>query len=124
MNEEWAGQVVLGSNIDGEPRYDIASPQDFYLPPVTKIYPDIMEDQETKFNSEMSCDERAVSAPQSISANLTASNILMNFLNVMLTASNTDGIMVHKVVFHAQVSTFNNTLTTPTVLRELKVRLA
>ncbi len=112
-NEEWTGQVVVGYNYPGKPMKDYAEagvPHNFYLPPVTQLYPDILQDTEAKFNSELSCDERAVSAPQTINANLTAANLMMNIISVMLTCEQNEGLKVHEVKFNSKTNTFTNSL--------------
>ena len=50
---------------------------------VGSLYPDILE-EEDKFPSELSCAERTVSAPQSVTANLTAASALVGFLYNLL----------------------------------------
>lgn len=107
-NEEFTGQVVFGYNyyrnidrlLDGN-RYE------FFAPPVTVLYPDVLYDAESKLYTELSCAERAISAPQSISANITASNILMNFANSILTAGSNDGIKTHQVKFNSKTNVFS-----------------
>jgi len=61
-NGEYTGQVVCG----------IRRKNRSYYKPVGTLYPDILEDTD-KFPSELSCAEAAISAPQSITANLIAS---------------------------------------------------
>ena len=68
-NGESSGQVVCGIRQKGRTLYK----------PTAGIYPDILN-QEDKFPSELSCAERNVSAPQSITANLTASTLVLSFL--------------------------------------------
>lgn len=51
----------------------------------SRIYPDLLEDED-KFPSELSCAERAVSAPQSVTANLTAATAVVSFLYDLLIA--------------------------------------
>ena len=53
--------------------------------PVCSLYPDLLEDED-KFPSELSCAERAVSAPQSVTANLTAATAVVSFLYDLLIA--------------------------------------
>ena len=72
-NGEHTGQVVCGVRQNGKTTYK----------PVGSLYPDILE-EEDKFPSELSCAERAVSAPQSVTANLTAASALVGFLYNLL----------------------------------------
>lgn len=72
-NEEFGGQVVCGAKFKGK----VTSK------PVASVYPDILTDTE-KFPSELSCAERSISAPQSISANLFASTAVATMLYYLL----------------------------------------
>ena len=113
-NEQYSGQVVLGYNHPYEirrPREGMGQlPSDYFLPSVVDLYPDIFEDTEAVFNSELSCAARAVSAPQSINANLTAANIMMNFVATMLTCGDNDGIRTHQVRFNTKNSVITTEL--------------
>ena len=60
-NGEYTGQVVCGVRRNGRT----------YYPPIGMVYPDVLEDTD-KFPTELSCEEAAVSAPQSMAANITA----------------------------------------------------
>ena len=60
-NGEHTGQVVCGVRRNGRT----------YYPPIGTVYPDVLEDTD-KFPTELSCEEAAVSAPQSMAANITA----------------------------------------------------
>lgn len=42
-----------------------------YYPPIGTVYPDVLEDTD-KFPTELSCEEAAVSTPQSMAVNITA----------------------------------------------------
>lgn len=68
-NGEFGGQVVLGVKRNGRT----------YFKPAASLYPDML-DETDRFPTQLSCAEMAVSAPQSITANLTAANILTCFL--------------------------------------------
>lgn len=72
-NGEYTGQVVCGMKQSGR----------VMNVPVAKLYPDILSDTE-KFPSELSSAERAVSAPQSIAANLFASTAITAMLYYLL----------------------------------------
>lgn len=74
-NGEHTGQVVCGVRQHGRTLYK----------PVCSLYPDLLEDED-KFPSELSCAERAVSAPQSVTANLTAATAVVSFLYDLLIA--------------------------------------
>ncbi len=72
-NGEYTGQVVCGMKQSGR----------VLNAPVARYYPDILNDTE-KFPSELSCAERAVSAPQSIAANLFAATAITTMLYYLL----------------------------------------
>lgn len=72
-NGEHTGQVVCGVRQNGHTTYK----------PVCTLYPDILRDED-KFPSELSCAERAISAPQSVTANLTAATAIISFLYDLL----------------------------------------
>lgn len=108
-NEEFTGQVVFGSMF---PLYYVRrcsrSTSAFFVPPVTLLYPEVLKDEGTKFNSELSCAERAISAPQSISANLTSANIIMNYVSTLLAMKDTGyGIRAHQVRFNTKNNSFS-----------------
>ena len=71
-NGESAGQVVCGIRQKGRTLYK----------PVCSLYPDMLEinDEQDLLPTEMSCAERAVSAPQSVTANLMAATAVTSFL--------------------------------------------
>ena len=68
-NGEHTGQVVCGVRRNGRTTYK----------PVCTLYPEMLK-EEDKFPSELSCAERTVSAPQSVTANLTAATAMVSFL--------------------------------------------
>lgn len=72
-NGEYTGQVVCGVRWNGRT----------VLKPVAGWYPDILR-AEDKFPTELSCAERSVSAPQTITANLFASTIVSSILYHLL----------------------------------------
>lgn len=72
-NGEHTGQVVCGVRQNGRTTYK----------PVCSLYPDMLQDEE-KFPSELSCAERAVSAPQWVTANLTVATAVVSFLYDLL----------------------------------------
>jgi len=87
-NEETNGQVVCGLSL---PRYlwtgvpintQTSKPKSvkgmFSLPCVTEFHPEILKEK-SKFNSELSCAERAISAPQNMMTNVTAATLVMNY---------------------------------------------
>ena len=68
-NGEHTGQVVCGVKQNGRTTYK----------PVCSLYPDILK-EEDKFPTELSCAERSISAPQSVTANLMAATAVVSFL--------------------------------------------
>lgn len=99
-NEERNGQVVCGFkpppyfynilNFNGEQSSGM-----FSLPNAIQLYPELK--QGDKFNSELSCAERAMSSPQNIQTNITAANIIMNYVNKII---NNEPIRSHCVEFN------------------------
>lgn len=90
-NEERNGQVVCGFvpqystkyNDPANPRLKVPVSGVFSLPFITEIYPDVLKSND-KFNSEVSCAERAQSAPQNMQTNVTSATITMNYLNKII----------------------------------------
>lgn len=68
-NGEYQGQVVCGVKLDGRT----------FNRPLISVFPTVME-SEDKFPTELSCEEAAISAPQSMAANLTAASIVVNYV--------------------------------------------
>lgn len=79
-NEETAGQIICGFR---PPRQRPWRGTTFSLPSVVEHYPEVL-DGELKFNSELSCAERAASAPQNMMTNVTAATLVMNLLQKLL----------------------------------------
>ncbi|MDR2559035.1 MAG: ThiF family adenylyltransferase [Oscillospiraceae bacterium] len=74
-NGESTGQVVCGVKQKGRVTYK----------PVCSLYSDMLQpDPEDKLPTEISCAERAVSAPQSVTANLMASTAVVSFMYNLL----------------------------------------
>lgn len=82
-NELHSGHVSLGYRC-----YDICGrlvlpsdpihPSEFNVPLVTDIFPEILEADEER--PQVSCAERAQTNPQAIATNLTAANIILNYI--------------------------------------------
>jgi hypothetical protein len=68
-NGEYSGQIVCGIRRNGRT----------VQKPVGGIYPDVLEPTD-KFPSELSCAEASVSAPQAITANVTAASVVIGML--------------------------------------------
>jgi len=84
-NGEHTGQVVCGIRRSGRTYYKT----------VGDLYPDILNDTD-KFPTELSCAEAAVSAPQSIVANIMAATAVVSYLyNILVIGS----IEVRSVTF-------------------------
>lgn len=101
-NGEYTGQVVCGIRKNGHT----------LTKPVAGIYPDILQGDE-KFPTELSCAERSVSAPQSISANLFASTIVTSILYQLIICGD---LSVRKTTFSSQ------SMNTKTLLSKRGVR--
>lgn len=112
-NEEYHGQVVIGFNT----AFTDKDKDLFYLPSIADVYPDVMEDKATKFISEMSCAEKAVSHPQCIATNITAANIIFNMANNLMSKA-TEGTKVGMVTFNTYINGFNHHLCTDRYLKQ------
>ena len=76
-NGEYTGQVVCGIRRKGQT----------YYKPIGDIYPDVLDDTD-KFPTELSCAEAAVSAPQSIVANIMAATAVVSYIyNILILGS-------------------------------------
>jgi PRTRC genetic system ThiF family protein len=104
-NEEKAGQVVCGYSPPSRGSYSSEKVRveatadvvdgEFSLPSVVELYPELLND-EGGFNSELSCSERAMSAPQNMQTNVTAATLVMNFAQKVI---NGDEIKSHAIEF-------------------------
>ena len=84
-NGEYTGQVVCGIRRKGRT----------YYKPVGDVYPDVLEKTD-KFPTELSCAEAAISAPQSITANIMAATAVISYIyNILVLGS----IEVRNVTF-------------------------
>jgi len=79
-NDEWSGQVIMGAK----------GRKKIMLPPIGYYYPDILEDTDTLFPSEESCQDIAVSSPQNIATNITAATIIFTVLNQLFWSGGTE----------------------------------
>jgi hypothetical protein len=87
-NGEFTGQVVCGIRRNGKT----------YYRPVGDAYPDVLDDTD-KFPTELSCAQAAVSAPQSIAANIMAAAAIVSYLyNILILG----GIETRSVTFSAK----------------------
>jgi len=99
-NGEYTGQVVCGIRRSGRT----------YYKPIGSIYPDVLnEDANDKFPTELSCAEAAVSAPQSIVANVMAATAVVSYLYNILVLGSID---VRNITFSAKTINIKPELTT------------
>lgn len=103
-NELYSGHVSLGYRCyDYYGRLVLPSdpihPSEFNVPLVTDIFPEILEADEER--PQVSCAERAQTDPQTIAANLTAANIILNYVYALASGR---PIYSHLVLF----DTLNN----------------
>lgn len=118
-NNEFIGQAVLGYNIMSVMQDEVPNAAyPFYCPPVTVRYPDILQDKGTKFNSELSCDELAVSAPQSIMTNILAASCAMMMLTPIITTNT--GLTFTEVAFNTKTGMVVPKPNTPSVFAQYK----
>ena len=73
-NSEHTGQVVCGIQSGGRTLYK----------PVGKLYPEVLSDTD-KFPTELSCAEASISAPQAMTANITAATAVVDMIYNILT---------------------------------------
>jgi hypothetical protein len=77
-NGEYSGQVVCGVRKNGRT----------LSKPIGALYPDILSETD-KFPTELSCAEASVSAPQAITANITAAAVVTNIVyNILILGEN------------------------------------
>ncbi len=84
-NGLYTGQVVCGIRRNGRT----------YYKPVGTLYPDVLADTD-KFPTELSCAEAAISAPQSVVANVMAATAILSYLYDILVLGD---ITVRNVTF-------------------------
>lgn len=102
-NEEWSGQVVLSCLACQDTYYkwldkDNNLVLNMNTPTLFQMYPELFT-KEDKFNSQLSCEERAISNPQNIMTNITAANIILQMLSNILFGS----INYHQVTFNSKL---------------------
>ena len=88
-NGQYTGQVICGIRRGGRT----------YYKPVGTLYPDILEDTD-KFPTELSCAEAAISAPQSVVANVMAATAILSYLYDILVLGD---ITVRNVTFSTKM---------------------
>jgi PRTRC genetic system ThiF family protein len=103
-NGEFSGQVVCGIRRNGKT----------YYKPIGEVYPDILDDTD-KFPTELSCAEAAVSAPQSIAANIMAATALVSYLYNILVLGN---IEVRSVTFSTKSLNLKPDISKKTIKRK------
>ena len=109
-NEDVWGQVVLSSNR----QVSVGPNTNYYLPSIFTVHPEMAEVND-KLPTEMSCAERAVSAPQTIFANRMSANIIMNILTSLLQSQPID---YNEVGFNIQKNqSWSQKLTTENIWR-------
>lgn len=104
-NEEWGGQVVCGYNYPkkAEAKTPSNKPQVFRMPCLVDIYPEVFDAQD-RLPDELSCAERAISAPQNVFTNLTAANYMLGFAYMILANDRNlnDGLKCHAIAFNTK----------------------
>jgi len=96
-NGEFTGQVVCGIRRKGQT----------YYKPVGELYPDVLEETD-KFPTELSCAEAAVSAPQSIVANIMAATAVVSYVYNILVLGSID---VRSVTFSTRTVNLKPSIT-------------
>jgi PRTRC genetic system ThiF family protein len=103
-NGEYTGQVVCG----------IRRKSRTYYKPVGEIYPDVLESAD-KFPSQLSCAEAAISAPQSIAANIMAAAAVVSYIY---------NILVLGIIEVRSVTFSTKTVNLKPVVSKMRVRKA
>lgn len=88
-NGQYTGQVICGIRRGGRT----------YYKPVGTLYPDVLEDTD-KFPTELSCAEAAISAPQSVVANVMAATAILSYIYDILVLGD---ITVRNVTFSTKM---------------------
>lgn len=125
-NEERNGQVVCGYRPSARGFYGSqklnpsrtakSAAGEFSMPCAPEIYPSLLENSD-QFNSQVSCAERAESAPQNMQTNVTAATLIMNYLNKIVA---NEPIKSHCVEFSID-NNFSTKLNTPENLGVVEV---
>lgn len=116
-NAQFSGQVVVGYNSTKKLAENDRTPHMFHLPAVTEVYPEVLT-AESRFNSEISCDEMAVDNIQNISANIMSGTQQFVALNLLLGDNEEQGYLTNfKVEFDALSG---SCITTSTTYNNLK----
>lgn len=111
-NEESVGQVVCG--FTGISYSGGRNP--ICMPSVFEVFPE-MATEDAKFNSELSCADRAQSAPQNMQTNVTAATIIMNYAQKILRGQ---PLMSHGVDFSIE-NVYSTRLNTKANLSKVSV---
>lgn len=88
-NEERSGQVICGVNNSRNLTYNLprlgSETWDGIvdLPCCAEVYPEILN-SDSQFNSDLSCADRAISAPQNMQTNVTAATIALNYIQKII----------------------------------------
>jgi PRTRC genetic system ThiF family protein len=111
-NEEFSGQVILGSCYPRGPgHYNRTNvPIRIATPMVTQVYPEVLEVTD-KRPDEMSCDDRAVSFPQCIATNITMATLMLDFCNHFINMPEA-GLPSNMVTFDVKRVNFSTTFNT------------
>lgn len=88
-NEEKSGQVICGVNNSKNITYSLprigSESWDgaVDLPCCAEVHPEILS-SDSQFNSDLSCADRAISAPQNMQTNVTAATIALNYIQKII----------------------------------------
>ena len=113
-NEDRAGQVICGYSQSSTNNYTLKiNPLranstlvgEFSLPSVAEKYPEILED--SKFNSQLSCADRAISAPQNIQTNITAATLALNYIQKIILGTSLKSFGVEFSIDNSFTTLFN-----------------
>lgn len=103
-NSGFSGQIVVGFKRNGQ----------VFLPPVGRVFEDILTDEETAFPGQ-SCGEAIINNPQRCATNKFAAQIANNIMNTLF---HTNEIGIHAVDFNAKMCGANPTYVSKDIQRE------
>lgn len=108
LESGYSGQVVVGVKTRGK----------VILPPVGWVYPNILEKTENDFFPSQACGQTVVNHPQRMQTNLMAANIVLGYLNTLLSEGR---LISHYTNFNARNQVMRPEYITPELLKQQKL---
>lgn len=110
-------EMINGSGFSGQVVVGYKSNHQVWLPPVGRVFEDILVDEKTAFPGQ-SCGEAILNNPQRCATNKFASQIVNNVINNIL---HTQTIYAHVLNFNAQLSGVTPTYISKAILKEYEM---